>query len=80
MIVDFVFIFSAYVFLFLAIILGAWILSLWQQSRARSQSVKRYTCPCCGGVIRADQAVVAVRCGHCGARHEMSRLTAVTES
>jgi len=74
MTLNFVSVFSLYVFLFLAIIFAAWILFLWKQLRQRSGSGRRYVCGSCGKPVRADHALIAVRCGHCGARNEISRL------
>lgn len=74
MTLNFVSVFSCYVFLFLAVIFTAWILSLWKQLRNRSGSGRRYVCESCGKSVRADHALIVVRCGHCGARNEISRL------
>jgi predicted RNA-binding Zn-ribbon protein involved in translation (DUF1610 family) len=77
MILDFVSVFSLYVFLFLAVILTTWILFLWKQLRSRACSGRQYLCPSCGKTIRAGHALMVLRCGHCGARSEISKLTSI---
>jgi DNA-directed RNA polymerase subunit RPC12/RpoP len=77
MTIDFVSVFSLYVLLFLAVIFIAWILVLWKQLRNRSSSGRRYICGSCGKPVRADHALIVLRCGHCGARNEISKLKSI---
>ncbi|MDZ4787901.1 MAG: hypothetical protein SH807_03090 [Blastochloris sp.] len=74
MTIDFISVFSLYVFLFLAVIFTAWILSTWKSHRERVNCGKRYVCSCCGKPIRADHALISVRCGHCGVRNKIKQL------
>lgn len=74
MTLDFISVFSLYVFLFLAVIFTAWILSAWKSNRDRASSGKRYICSCCGKPIRVGHALISVRCGHCGARNKIKEM------
>jgi hypothetical protein len=71
-------IFVLYIVVFLAIIFAAWLIFSWRRQQLIHRSLRKVSCKYCGGSIPRHQALVWVRCSHCGARNRL-RLEAPTE-
>lgn len=69
--------FIIYLTLFLAVVILAWIITVWRRQRSRTVVRRYFICKICGGNIRADLPRVWIRCPRCGARHELKDLEPV---
>ena len=64
--------FVIYLFVFLAVILMAWLFFSWQHRRTK---LRRYfVCGICNEKIFAEAPKVRIRCPHCGARRKTNSL------
>lgn len=72
--IDFSSVFSIYVFVSLAVIFTAWLLTTWKANKRFRHSGRHYSCNCCGKTIRAEHALISVRCGYCGAKNEIKKM------
>jgi hypothetical protein len=74
MTLEFSTLFFIYMLLFLAVILGAWIIFLWQRRSSAASARRFFICTNCGDVFEAELPKVWVRCPACCARHEIKKL------
>ncbi|MFH1067698.1 MAG: hypothetical protein V1746_07335 [bacterium] len=71
--VSLVALFSLYLLVFLAAILAAWIIFLWQRRRSAARARHFFICAVCGKKIRLEPPLTRVRCPRCGARRERKK-------
>lgn len=79
MIVSFTTLFFIYLLLFLAVILGAWIIFLWQRRRSSSNARRFFICGSCGDTFEAELPRIWARCPSCCARQKIKNLKIVKE-
>jgi predicted RNA-binding Zn-ribbon protein involved in translation (DUF1610 family) len=67
-------IFFAYLAVFLAVIFGSWFLFLWRRHRFEKSARRIFICGVCEEKIEQDRPSWRLRCPHCGASQERSKL------
>jgi DNA-directed RNA polymerase subunit RPC12/RpoP len=76
--VDLVTVFLIYLSVFLAVVVGAWILFSWRRRRSGAGARHLFICATCGGRIKTELPRIWVRCPKCGARHELTLLKEIS--
>lgn len=64
--------FVFYVLVFLAVVLAAWFIALWNARRAAQRHTSRIPCASCGKPIVRRHARRRLRCPRCGALNLLS--------
>lgn len=66
--------FSIYLIVFLALVVLAWLASVWRQYRLKYNQCRHWVCPVCGKPIPIVTPTLRVHCRACGSVHETKHL------
>jgi len=67
--------FAVYVLVFLAGVLGAWLIALWNRQRQASREQTSFPCPVCTRPVPVNGAILHARCPSCGVRNRVPHLS-----
>ncbi len=72
--------FIVYVSVFLAAIVGAWLILVWKDRVSHRKETDYVSCPFCGAQVVVNPLRVRIRCGRCHGRFKLSDALSASES